>query len=171
MAKEVVRPETDAWREIIESFGPDVLNEDKTIDRRRLGDKVFGNPEAVKRLNEITHPRVIQSIARELERFACQKPAAPPGVVVDAPLLIEAGMLDMVDEVWLVVVDEKTQVERLMARDHFRLEQALNRIHAQIPMEQKKRFADVVIDNEGPVRETRARVKKLWERVTGTDKT
>ncbi len=170
MAKDVVRPETEAWREIVESFGSDVLNEDRTIDRRRLGDRVFGDPDALRRLNEITHPRVIRSIANELERLASLGPATPPGVVVDAPLLIEAGMLDMVDEVWLVVVDEKTQVERLMARDHFGLEQALNRIHAQIPIEQKKRYADVVIDNEGPVRETRARVSRLWERVTRSEK-
>ena len=72
-------------------------------------------------------------------------------------------MVGMVDEVWLVVVDQGTQRQRLMARDHFGLEQALNRINAQMPLAQKTRYADVVIDNTGPVRETRRLVKKLWQ--------
>lgn len=166
VAKEVVRPGTDAWRELIEAFGRDILHEDQTIDRRKLGDRVFGNPAAVQRLNAITHPRIIEAIREQLKKLSEPGPAGPPpGVVIDAPLLIEAGMLGMVDEVWLVVVDQETQIQRLMARDHFGLQQALNRINAQIPLERKKRYADVIIDNTGPVRETRAIVKKLWERV------
>jgi dephospho-CoA kinase len=86
-------------------------------------------------------------------------------VVIDAPLLIEAGMVDMVDEVWVVVVDQETQVQRLMARDHFGLEQAMNRINAQIPLREKRRYADVIIDNTGSVRETRAQVKRHWGRI------
>ncbi len=166
MAKDAVRPDSEAWRELVEAFGTDILNDDRTIDRRKLGDRVFGNPESVRRLNEITHPRIIAAIRDQLERYA--RPIsgdAPAGVVVDAPLLIEAGMVDMVDEVWLVVVDQATQLQRLMAREHYGLEQALNRISAQIPIDKKTRYADVVIDNTGPVRETRAKVKKLWDRL------
>ncbi len=165
VAKDVVRPGTDAWRELVETFGDAILNEDRTIDRRKLGDRAFGDPDRVRRLNEITHPRIIAEIQAQLQRCAGAGEGAPAGVVVDAPLLIEAGMIGMVDEVWLVVVDQATQIQRLMARDHFGLQQALNRINAQIPIEKKTRYADVVIDNTGPVRETRARVKKLWDQV------
>ena len=169
VAKEAVRADTAAWRELVEAFGPDILLPDRTIDRRKLGDLVFGNPDAVRRLNEITHPRVLQAIRVELDRLArrASEPGAGPPpcpvAVIDAPLLIEAGMVGMVDEVWLVVVDEETQRQRLMARDHFGLEQALNRINAQMPLAKKTRYADVVIDNTGPVRETRRLVKKLWQ--------
>ncbi|HCJ10465.1 MAG TPA: dephospho-CoA kinase [Clostridiales bacterium] len=165
VAKEVIRPGTEAWRELVETFGEDILNKDGTIDRRRLGDKVFADPEAVRRLNEITHPRILEAIGRRLEEYARLGEDAPPGVVIDAPLLIEAGMVDMVDEVWLVVVDQKTQIQRLMARDHFGVEQALNRINAQIPLEKKKRYADVIIDNTGSMRWTRAQVVREWKRV------
>jgi dephospho-CoA kinase len=166
VAKEVVRPGTEAWRELVEAFGDDILLEDRTIDRRKLGDRVFGDPGAVARLNAITHPRIIGEIRERLRKFAEADPKErPPAVVVDAPVLIEAGMVDMVDEVWLVVVDQKTQIQRLMARDHFGVEQALNRINAQIPLEKKKKYADVIIDNTGPVRETRARVRRLWDRI------
>ncbi len=165
VAKEVIRPGTEAWRELVETFGEDILNKDGTIDRRRLGDKVFADPEAVRRLNEITHPRILEVIGRRLEEYARLGEDAPPGVVIDAPLLIEAGMVDMVDEVWLVVVDQKTQIQRLMARDHFGVEQALNRINAQIPLEKKKRYADVIIDNTGSMRWTRAQVVREWKRV------
>jgi len=164
VAKEVIRPGTEAWRELVEEFGTEILNEDQTIDRRVLGNKVFGNPEAVRRLNRITHARIIRAITDRLENYRRME-NPPPGVVVDAPLLIEAGMTDMVDEVWLVVVDEKTQIQRLMARDHFGLEQAVNRINAQIALGKKRKYADVIIDNTGTVRNTRAQVKRLWQRV------
>lgn len=165
VAKEVIRPGTEAWHELVKTFGEDILNEDGTIDRRRLGDKVFADPGAVRRLNEITHPRILEAIGRRLEEYARSGEDAPPGVVIDAPLLIEAGMVDMVDEVWLVVVDQKTQIQRLMARDHFGVEQALNRINAQMPLEKKKRYADVIIDNTGSMRWTRAQVVREWKRV------
>lgn len=166
VAKDVVRPRTEAWEEVVRAFGSDILNEDGTIDRRKLGDRVFGNPEAVSRLNAIIHPRTIEAIREQLEQASHPESGpSPAGVVIDVPLLIEAGMLDMVDEVWLVVVDQATQLQRLMARDHYGLEQALNRIGAQMPIEKKRKYADFVIDNTGPVRATRARVKRLWDRV------
>lgn len=168
VAKEVVRPGTEAWCELVAAFGSEMLQGDGTIDRRLLGDKVFGSRELVRRLNEITHPRIIQAINDQLAELSAGGPGRkpPPAVIVDAPVLIEAGMVNMVDEVWLVVVDQDTQVQRLIARDHFGLEQAMNRINAQIPIEIKMRYADVIIDNTGPVRETRAKVRKLWNRLT-----
>ncbi len=165
VAKEVVRPGTEAWRELVAAFGQDILSEDGSIDRRKLGDQVFADPAAVKRLNEITHPRILRAIAARLEELRTAGAGTVPAVVIDAPLLIEAGMVDMVDEVWVVVVDQETQVQRLMARDHFGLEQAMNRINAQIPLREKRRYADVIIDNTGSVRETRAQVNRHWGRI------
>jgi len=166
VAKEVVRPGTPAWRELVATFGEDILLPDGSIDRRRLGDRVFGDPAAVRRLNEITHPRIVAAIKDRLRALAAgEHGEPPPGVVIDAPLLIEAGMVDMVDEVWVVVVDAETQIRRLIARDNFDEKQARHRIEAQMPLEQKLAYADEVIDNRGPVGETKAQVRRLWERV------
>ncbi|MCL6580370.1 MAG: dephospho-CoA kinase [Firmicutes bacterium] len=166
VAKEIVRPGTPAWRELVATFGEDILLPDGSIDRRRLGDRVFGDPAAVRRLNEITHPRIVAAIKDRLRALAAgEQGEPPPGVVIDAPLLIEAGMVDMVDEVWVVVVDAETQMRRLIARDHFDEKQARHRIEAQMPLEQKLAYADEVIDNRGPVGETKAQVRRLWERV------
>jgi dephospho-CoA kinase len=169
VAKEVIEPGTDAWRELVSEFGPLILNRDRSINRRRLGRLVFGDPNRVKRLNALTHPRIVSRIAGRIAAArAAAAAAAPRGpgetrvLVVDAPLLIEAGMTALVDQVWVVVVDSDTQVKRLMARDHFTFQEALNRLSAQMPPEEKARLADVVIDNRGPVERTRAQVLDLW---------
>lgn len=169
VAKEVIEPGTDAWRELVTEFGRGVLNRDQTVNRRRLGRVVFGDPRRVRRLNEITHPRIVSSIAQRIAvaRASADGGGLPGVLVIDAPLLLEAGMRDMVDEVWVVVVDVDTQVKRLMNRDHFTFQEALNRLSAQMPPDEKVRLADVVIDNRGPVDTTRQQVLELWRRLGG----
>lgn len=158
VAREVMRPGTEAWRELVNHFGPQILDADGSINRRRLGRLVFTDPAALAALNEITHPCITRRIQEQVAR-ARQEGRV---VVVDAPLLIEAGMHRMVDEVWLVVVEPGVQVERVMRRDNLTYQEALSRLRSQMPLEEKKMFAHHVIDNSGPVQATRARVVELW---------
>lgn len=165
VARDVVAVGEPAWHEIVDTYGPAALNPDRTVNRRRLGDMVFGRPEALSRLNSIIHPRVLQRIAGDIATFRRQPDGA--ALVVVAPLLIEAGMCDMVDEVWLVTLDQEEQVERLMRRDRFTLQQAINRLTAQMPQAEKKKHAHRLIDNSHDFDYTKKQVEELWSIVTG----
>ncbi|MCL5047116.1 MAG: dephospho-CoA kinase [Actinobacteria bacterium] len=162
VAKEVVRPNTDAWRELVSEFGRGILNPDKTINRRKLGNMVFPDKTALAKLNHITHPRILKRIT---ERIAQARQAGIRVLVLDAPLLIESGTVSMADQVWVVAVDQETQLTRLMARDHFTFQEALNRLNSQMPLAEKIKYATVVIDNSGSLEETRARITGLWEKI------
>ena len=157
IAHELTRPGSACYSRIVEAFGEGVLNADGSLNRRRLGRRVFDSPEELKRLNSILHPAVI-SIVQEMIHEAGGRASPPEVLVVDAPLLIEAGMVSMVDVVWVVKVGESTQMERLIARDRLSLDEALSRIRAQMPLQDKIRFADVVIDNSGTIEETERQV-------------
>lgn len=160
VAKEVIKPHTDAWRELVAEFGREILNHDKTINRRRLGQRVFSDPEALKTLNRITHPRILSRIEDRIRR--ARDRGAQKVLVIDAPLLIETGMVPLVDEVWLVVVDPRTQIDRLMARDHFTFQEAANRLNSQMPLAEKMKYAHRVIDNQGSLEQTRRQLEELW---------
>lgn len=162
VAREVIQPRSAAWREMVEAFGKGILNDDRTINRRRLGNVVFPDPKAVEKLNSITHPRIIQRIEDRIEDARKRGIAV---LVIDAPLLIESGMVPMVDEVWVVMVDPDTQISRLMARDHFTFQEALNRLNSQMPLEEKLKYAHRVINNKGTPEETRAEVVRVWNEV------
>jgi len=158
LVHELTRPGSRCWQEIVDTFGKDFLRQDGSLNRRKLGLLVFDNPDALEKLNAIVHPAVIGIIKERIEE-ARKSPEPPDVLVVDAPLLIEAGMVPLVDEVWVVKVDESTQMERLIARDRLTLREALSRIKAQMPLEEKIKFADVVIDNSGIVEETERQVR------------
>lgn len=160
IAREVMRKGTPVWQEVKETFGDEYLLPDGEIDRKKLGELVFSNPEALKKLNSITHPAIQKRVLSEIERLklmSCYK-----AVVVDAALLIEAGWYDMVDEVWLVVADREAQIERLMKRNGLTRQQALNRINSQMAQEIKMRYADKIIDNSDGLEYTRKQVEQLW---------
>jgi dephospho-CoA kinase len=157
IAREVVEPGTEGLAEVVAAFGPEVLTPDGALDRARLGDIVFADPELRSKLNAIVHPRVARRMA-ELER------AAGPGVIVvhDVPLIAEnarAGAYDMV-----VVVDAppKIQAERLVRRRGMTREQARARMAAQASREQRLAIADIVIDNSGSLAELDRQVGDLW---------
>ncbi len=168
LVHEVTQPGTDCLRRIIEAFGPAFLNPDGSLNRRRLGRLVFNDEDELRKLNAIVHPQVIEIIKSRIENArASERP--PEVLVVDAPLLIEAGLVPLVDEVWVVAVDQNTQMERLMTRDRLNIDETLARIRAQIPLEDKIKIADVVIDNSGGVAETECQVKQNLAR--GVSKT
>lgn len=154
-------PGGPAYGPIVAAFGPGVVAPDGTLDRRALAARVFADPEARRRLEAIVHPLVRQEMAAAV---AALRQAGAPVAVLDVPLLVEGGLYRTVDEVWVVYVDPDTQVRRLMARSGLTEAEARRRIAAQMPLDEKVRYAHVVIDNRGSLAETRAQVERAWRR-------
>jgi dephospho-CoA kinase len=161
LAREVVAPGEEALVRIAEEFGAGVLNADGTLNRAALGARVFADPTARRTLEGITHPAIRK---RAEERLTRLREAGVPTAFYVAPLLIEAGIAARMDEVWVVYLDRDSQLERLMARDGLSAADAEARIASQMPMEEKKRLARIVIDNRGSREELEAEVLRLWHR-------
>jgi dephospho-CoA kinase len=157
IAREVVEPGTDGLAEVVAAFGREVLLPDGGLDRARLGDVVFGDPEARRRLNAIVHPRVGQRMA-ELDQAA-----GPDAIVVhDVPLIAENGRSDAYDMVVVVDAPPRTQIERLTRGRDMTREQAQARMAAQASREQRLAIADIVIDNSGSLAELDRQVGDVW---------
>jgi dephospho-CoA kinase len=155
--------------EMVAAFGPEILDESGALDRKALGDAVFRDPEARRRLEAIVHPRVGAEFARRLE---AAKDSGVPLVVLDIPLYFETrqegggGASRMpVDAVLLAYAPEEVQLERTVLRDGCSRDEALRRIRAQLPIEEKKRLADVVIDNSGSLAETERQARAFYEQM------
>lgn len=163
VAREVLAPGSPVLGKVVERFGPRILRADSSLDRNRLADIVFGDPQALADLNAITHPPIVEMIRQRIEE------ARNEGVqvlVVDAPLLLEAGMEGMVDEVWVVTCTREQQIERLCRRTGLSPREAEARMRAQMPLEEKVRRADRVIPNEGSLAQLRAEVERHWQDLT-----
>ncbi len=160
IAREVVLPGKEAWREIRDWLGPAITCSDGTIDRDRLGKLVFTDPAARQRLNGIVHPRVFEELMNRTEEIRRQHPDAV--LVYDVPLLIEAKMDRLVDLVVLVYVPAEIQLLRLQNRDNLSPAEALSRLRAQISLEEKRAYADIIIDNSGSRSETLRQVDCFW---------
>jgi dephospho-CoA kinase len=163
LARHVVEPDKPAWREIVEEFGEQVLEDDRTIDRAALGDIVFADPEKRRQLEAMTHPRIREQYAREVAAICAEDPGAV--IVAVVPLLIENNLQGMFDHLVVVHVPETTQIERLMRRDRLTREGAVARLRAQMPIDDKVAYADSTIDNSGTLDATRQQVVELWERL------
>lgn len=159
VARELVEPGQAAYQEIVQFFGEQILGSRGELDRGRLGQIVFANPEAIRELNQMTHPKVKQKTREILAELA--KDPSIRLAVVDAPLLIEASMTSLVDQVWLLEVDEETQVSRLVERDGLTAADARRRIASQMPLAEKKKWADKIIDNNGSFPDTVKQVQYL----------
>jgi dephospho-CoA kinase len=157
VAREVVEPGTEGLAEVVETFGPGVLLPDGTLDRPRLGDIVFADPELRGKLNAIIHPRVGARMA-ELEG------EAGPGAIVvhDVPLIAESGRTDAYDLVVVVDAPPRVQIDRLARRRGMTREQAKARMAAQASREQRLAIADIVVDNSGSLAELDRQVGDLW---------
>ncbi|MDT8900729.1 dephospho-CoA kinase [Anaeroselena agilis] len=161
IAREVVEPGRPARDEIVAWLGRDILLADGSLDRRKLGELVFGDSKARAVLEGITHPRIT---AAAKEALAAAEREGCAAAVLDVPLLYEAGWDAYVDEVWVVYVDAATQLRRLMERDSLTEGQAAARVAAQMSLEEKARRADIVIDNSGAPESTAAQVAAAWRR-------
>lgn len=160
IAREVVRPGLPAWRRIVERFGREILREDGEIHRERLGGMIFHNAAQKEILNRIVHPFVFEALADEMESIRRSDPGAV--VIQDIPLLFESGMEQRLPRIIVVYVPESVQMIRLMQRNHLSKAEAMARIRSQIPIEEKKRRADILIDNSGTLSETRARSLEVY---------
>ncbi|MDA0987705.1 MAG: dephospho-CoA kinase [Chloroflexi bacterium] len=157
---EVYLPNTDGLREVVAAFGEDVLLPSGEVDRRALGGKVFGNPEAMGKLNSIAWPRIRQKLMDGIEE---QRSAGTQVVVLDAAVLIEAGWTDAADEVWVVTAPETDVVQRIQARNNITEEQVRARMSSQMSTGERVKHADVIVENNGDLEGLRRKVETLWE--------
>lgn len=147
-----LEPGGAAYKASIDFFGPAILNENATLDRKKLGSIVFSDPELLKKLETFVHPAVFELEEQMLADFAATDPAGI--AVVEAAILIEAGRRETYDRLIVTICSEDTQVARAMRRDRVTQEEALNRIAKQMPLLEKKRLADYVIDTDGEKKTT-----------------
>ncbi|MCD6286351.1 MAG: dephospho-CoA kinase [Anaerolineae bacterium] len=156
VAHAVIAPAGSAYAAVIEAFGPDIVDDAGAIDRRALGRIVFADPEALKRLEALVHPAVIAEVNRRIAR------STATAVVVEAIKLLESGMAESYDALWVTTCSEETQLARLMETRGLSREDALVRIRAQAPQAEKALRADVVVDTDVTLAATRAQVEAAW---------
>ena len=157
---ELIEPGHAAYQEILEHFGKEILDPGGRIDRKKLGPKVFADPQQLRRLNAIVHPRIIarmQELAAEKQR---RNPHAV--VIVDAALIFESGMDGTLRKVMVAWCRPEQQLERLMAKTGISREEAEQRIQAQMPVEEKRRRADYLIDCSGTLEQSRAQARAIY---------
>lgn len=152
IAREIVEVDRPAYYRIVDEFGKDILNEDKTINRKALGKIIFSNKEAREKLNSITHPYIFQSIKDKIDQLSKNNSV----IFIDIPLLFEqySSLIQhgiSFDEIWLVYVDRDTQLDRLMKRDNITRDEAMRKIESQMDIEEKKKRASKIIDNRGDI--------------------
>jgi dephospho-CoA kinase len=162
LAREVVAPGSPALQEVVATFGGAMLTPTGELDRERLGQLVFADPQARARLNAITHPAIARLAESRLQALRAQQ---VPLVIYEAPLLFEAGAAGRVDRVLTVIAAPRVQQERLATRDRLTPAAARERIAAQWPQAEKVARADYVIDNSGPRAETRRQVLALHQQL------
>ena len=159
VAREVVEPGTEGLEAIVDAFGANVLHDDGTLNREALGAIVFHNEEKRRQLNNSLKEHIRNRIMELTAHYELKRTAV---LIYDIPLLIEGEWNTMMDEVWLVYVNEPTQIERLMSRNGFSEDDALARIKSQMRLDDKRSFADVLIDNNGTPQELIAQLDTIW---------
>lgn len=154
----VIQPDTPGWREIVQAFGREILAPDRSIDRKKLADRVFSDPRALSKLNQITHPKVNEAIK---SAFEVERKKGTRVLVVEVQIISGADWIPLTDEVWLVEAPQQVRLERLRQRG-LSPEEALKRMAAQKPLEAKGYPRVVRIDNSGSLDDLRRRLEKLW---------
>jgi len=163
VAREVVRPGTAGLQAVVEAFGKEILGSDGTLDRSMLGAIVFADADKRKQLNSILHPFII---AAQDEELAGLERKDPEGIaVVDAALMIESGGYRRFDKLIVVYCEPDVQLQRLVKRDQLSLEDAQRRISSQMPQEEKKSYADFLIDTSGSLESTRQQVEDVFRQL------
>lgn len=163
LARKVVEPDKPAWKDIVAYFGEQVLQADRTLDRKKLSDLVFRDFEKRKKLESFTHPRIMEEFILSLNNIVSQDLMAI--ILVDVPLMIELNLQYMFHKIMVVHVPGEIQIERLMERDGISREEAASRLKAQLPIEDKVGYADFVVNNESSLEETQSQVDELWEKI------
>ena len=161
IAREVVAPGSRALVAIVNAFGEDVLTDEKSLKRARLGEIVFSDPSKKKILENILHPEIIAEQDRRLKDLELEGRA--PIAIVDAAVMIESGSWKRFDAIVVVDCDESQQICRLRRRNGMNEDEAIKRVNAQMPLSEKVKYADHVIDNRGSIDDTRKQVEELMK--------
>lgn len=163
IAHAVIRKGAPAYAGVVEAFGAGILDKEGEIDRKRLGEIVFNDARRRERLNQLVHPHVYAQAEKEKTAIAAAHPEAV--ILFDVPLLIETGAHREMDRVIVVYVDRATQIDRLIKRDGLTREESERRIGAQMPLDEKRRLADEIIDTRVPLLEVEGAVRSLYQRL------
>jgi dephospho-CoA kinase len=155
-ARRAVAPGSPAWQELSRLYGPEYFLADGELNRAKVAARIFADPEEKRRLEAVVHPRVAEEIAVRLQELAAQ---GAPLVLVEVPLLFEAGLAGAYDKVIVVDVDVADQVQRLSARDGRGAAEIAGILKAQLPLKDKVKKADFVVDNRGDLNKARQQVK------------
>jgi len=155
IAHGLIKPPSKIYKKIISTFGNDILKKNKAIDREKLARVVFNNKDLLKEINKIMHPEIIRVIKREIKSY--------PGrvIVLDAPLIIEAGLEKMVDKLIVVKIKREKQMERICKKTGLKKPDILKRIKTQISQNMKARLANFIIDNSRTIQETEKQVREI----------
>ena len=159
VAREVVEPGTEGLQAIVETFGSNVLHADGTLNREALGAIVFHNEEKRQLLNSCLKTHIRNRI---MELTSQYEQGNTPILIYDIPLLIEGEWYTMMDEVWLVYVNETTQIERLMSRNGYTREDVIARINSQMRLDDKRAYADIIVDNNGTPHDLTVQLNTIW---------
>jgi dephospho-CoA kinase len=162
LGHEVYLPNTESWRDLVKTFGKEILTPADKIDRKKLGTIVFNNPEKLQQLNAIVHPRMF-AIAKQ--RIEDNRRKGTQVVILDAPILFETNWTPLVEEVWVVVANEANVIKRAVARSGLTEEQVRSRIRSQMSNEERIRRAQAVIHNDGTAEDLRKKTNELWHRL------
>jgi len=160
---EIYLPGKEAWRQVVAEFGHDILADDRTIDRKKLGAIVFASDEARKKLNSIVHPLMFHDIRRRAIEKRAEGFTKP--IVVEAAILIEANWLPLVDEVWVVVAGKSAVIERVAVQRGLSARDTEARIASQLADAERLKHANVVIRNDGSLEDLKAQIRSAWERL------
>ena len=161
LGHKVMEPGAEAYDAVIGEFGREIVNPDGTIDRRALGAQVFDHPDRLEKLNSLVHPPVRARTRKLQEDFAKLQPTGI--AVTEAAILIETGSSKAYDKLIVAVCTEQQQIERAMARDHLTREEVLNRMRRQMPLAEKVKYADYVIDTSGAKQSTLEQTRGVYE--------
>ena len=165
LAREVVEPDRQAWTEIVNTFGTAVLQPDRALDRQKLRAIIFDDPDARKKLESISHPQVRALAEQRIREHAAAGYAV---IVYEVPLLFEGNLQEWLRPVILVACDVDTQRKRLQSRDNLSAVQAQKHIEAQMSLEEKRRLADYVIENNGSLEDLERQVQAVLEKIKTT---
>jgi dephospho-CoA kinase len=168
IAHEILNPGTDTFRRILETFGREILSDDGSIDRRKLGNIVFPDPEKRRLLNDLTHPVIGGRIQDQIALL--ERTSGAGIVIIEAALMVEVGSYKRYHALVVVTCHPSIQLSRLIDRDKLSLEDAMARIRAQMPMEEKLKVADYSIDTSGSLQETHRQVERIYQQLLNLGK-
>ena len=162
IAHNIMNVNKPAWKDIKEVFGEKYLNEDQTINRKKLGKLVFNDTTKMKILNEITHPRIFQEMESQIAQYKSEGYSL---IIVDAPVLFESHSEKYYDKTLVISLPQDLQIKRLMARNNLTKEEALSRINSQMSLKEKEARATYVIENTGSVEDLYKKLNELLTKI------